>query len=63
MKGGERAMKWFIKFVKEDSGATAVEYGIMVAAIAAVIITIVISVGKKTNTAFTKIDTGLDSVK
>ncbi|MHC4184261.1 MAG: Flp family type IVb pilin [Planctomycetota bacterium] len=56
-------MKWFIKFVKEDSGATAVEYGIMVAAIAAVIITIVISVGKKTNTAFTKIDTGLDSVK
>ncbi len=63
MKGGDRVMKWLAKFVKEDSGATAVEYGIMVAAIAAVIITIVISVGKKTNTAFTKIDTGLDSVK
>jgi pilus assembly protein Flp/PilA len=63
MKGGDGVMKWLVKFIKEDSGATAVEYGIMVAAIAAVIITIVISVGKKTNTAFTKIDTGLDSVK
>ncbi len=47
---------------KEEDGATAVEYGIMVAAIAAVIITIVISVGDKTNTAFTKVDTGLDQV-
>jgi pilus assembly protein Flp/PilA len=46
----------------EEDGATAVEYGIMVAAIAAVIITIVISVGGKTNTAFTKVDTGLDQV-
>ncbi len=63
MKGGERVMKWLSKFVKEDSGATAVEYGIMVAAIAAVIITIVISVGAKTNTAFNKIDTELDNVK
>jgi pilus assembly protein Flp/PilA len=63
MKGGERVMKWLAKFVKEDSGATAVEYGIMVAAIAAVIITIVISVGSKTNTAFNKIDAGLDSVQ
>ena len=36
----------------EEEGATAVEYGIMVAAIAAVIITIVISIGGKTNTAF-----------
>jgi pilus assembly protein Flp/PilA len=56
-------MKWLVKFIKEDSGATAVEYGIMVAAIAAVIITIVLSVGKKTNTAYTKVDTGLDAFK
>ena len=40
-------MKWLTKFVKEDSGATAVEYGIMVAAIAAVIIGVVILVGGK----------------
>jgi pilus assembly protein Flp/PilA len=43
----------------EEEGATAVEYGIMVAAIAAVIITIVISIGGKTNTAFGVADTGL----
>ena len=43
----------------EEEGATAVEYGIMVAAIAAVIITIVISIGGKTNTAFGVVDTGL----
>jgi pilus assembly protein Flp/PilA len=43
----------------EEEGATAVEYGIMVAAIAAVIITIVISIGSKTNTAFGVVDTNL----
>ena len=45
----------------EEEGATAVEYGIMVAAIAAVIITIVISIGGKTNTAFGVVDAGLDA--
>ncbi len=55
-------MKWLVKFIKEDSGATAVEYGIMVAAIAAVIITVVISVGSKTNTAFSTVDTSLDTL-
>ena len=55
-------MKWLAKFVKEDTGATAVEYGIMVAAIAAVIITIVISVGSKTNTAFNTVDSSLDTL-
>jgi pilus assembly protein Flp/PilA len=50
-------VKLFGKFVREEEGATAVEYGIMVAAIAAVIITIVIAVGAKTNNAFVKVDT------
>ncbi len=59
MKGGERTMKWLAKFIKEDSGATAVEYGIMVAAIAAVIIGVVILVGKKVNTAFNTVDTSM----
>ena len=38
-------------FWNEEDGATAVEYGIMVAAIAAVIITVVISIGTKVDTA------------
>ena len=55
-------MKWLAKFVKEDSGATAVEYGIMVAAIAAVIIGAVIAIGKKMNTTFTTVDTKLNDI-
>jgi len=43
-------------FLVEDDGATAVEYGIMVAAIAAVIITIVFSVGDRVLDAFTTVD-------
>lgn len=52
-------MKWLAKFVKEDSGATAVEYGIMVAAIAAVIVTIVITLGGKVKQAFTDTNAAL----
>ena len=44
------------RFYTEDVGATAVEYGIMVAAIAAVIVGIVIAVGNKTNSAFDKVN-------
>ena len=42
----------FSKLRKDKSGATAVEYGIMVAAIAAVIIGVVFVVGLQTQTAF-----------
>lgn len=49
-------MKKFLEFLKDEEGATAVEYGIMVAAIAAVIIAVVIAVGGKTNNAFQKVN-------
>ena len=62
MKEGEKVMKWLSKFVKEDTGATAVEYGIMVAAIAAVIITVVIAIGSKTNDAFSDVDTAMGTI-
>jgi pilus assembly protein Flp/PilA len=52
-------MKWLAKFIKEDSGATAVEYGIMVAAIAAVIILVVIAIGTKVNSAFEKVNSAM----
>ena len=52
-------MKKLMAFLKDEEGATAVEYGIMVAAIAAVIIGVVISVGNKTNGAFTKVDNAM----
>ena len=52
-------VKKLLDFFKDEEGATAVEYGIMVAAIAAVIITIVIAVGQSTNNAFDKVNTGM----
>jgi len=55
-------MKKLMRFFKDEEGATAVEYGIMVAAIAAVIITMVIAVGNKTNAAFTTVDTKMASI-
>jgi pilus assembly protein Flp/PilA len=59
-EGGEKAMGWISKFIKEDSGATAVEYGIMVAAIAAVIIAVVFVVGTKVDTAFEAVNTAMN---
>jgi pilus assembly protein Flp/PilA len=53
-------MLQFVKdFWNEEEGATAVEYGIMVAAIAAVIITVVISIGSQLNATFSSVDSAM----
>lgn len=49
-------------FLNDEDGATAVEYGIMVAAIAAVIIGVVISIGEKTENGFVIVDNALSSL-
>jgi len=41
-----------MRFVKEEDGATAVEYGLMVSLIAAVIITAVTAIGTNLTTVF-----------
>jgi pilus assembly protein Flp/PilA len=47
------------ELVKGEEGATAVEYGVMVALIIAVIIGVVAAIGDKLLTAFTSVDTQL----
>ena len=47
------------RFVKDESGATAIEYGLIAAGISVVIITAVGSVGTKLTTVFTSIATAL----
>jgi pilus assembly protein Flp/PilA len=42
-----------------EKGATAVEYGMLVALIAAVIVTVVVALGGQIKTAFTTISTAL----
>lgn len=43
----------FRRFMKDESGATMVEYGVMVALIAAVSVAIIGTLGGKVTTAFT----------
>jgi pilus assembly protein Flp/PilA len=52
-------MKKLINFFKDEEGATAVEYGLMVALIAAVIITAVTLVGTNTNAKFKEVGDAL----
>ena len=51
--------KFINRFVKDESGATAIEYGLIVALIAVAIIGIVSTIGGKLATAFTSIETEL----
>ncbi|MFC7054019.1 Flp family type IVb pilin [Hansschlegelia quercus] len=46
-------------FIKNESGATAIEYGLIAVGIAVAIISIVKAVGTNLTTAFTKVNTGL----
>jgi len=52
-------MKQFQGFLKDEEGATAVEYGVMVALIAAVIIIAVSSLGGKVRDVFTGVDNNM----
>ena len=47
------------RFLKDESGATAIEYGLIVALIAVVIIAAVTAIGGTLNETFTTIDTEL----
>ena len=52
-------MKKLIAFFKDEEGATAVEYAIMVALIAAVVIGAVTTIGTKARTTFTNVGNSL----
>ncbi len=56
-----RNMKRLIGFFRDEEGATAVEYGLMVAAIAAVIVLVVFSIGTEINDAFQTVLTELEA--
>jgi pilus assembly protein Flp/PilA len=47
------------RFWADQSGATAIEYGLLAAGIALVIISVVNGMGTKLNTKFTSINTSL----
>ena len=47
------------RFAKDESGATAIEYGLIAAGISVAIITVVKGVGTSLNTTFTSVQTAL----
>jgi pilus assembly protein Flp/PilA len=47
------------KFAKDESGATAIEYGLIAAGISVAIIVVVQSMGSSLNTTFTSVSTAL----
>lgn len=47
------------RFLKDESGATAIEYGLIAAGIALAIIVIVRTTGANLNTTFTAVSTGV----
>src|SRR5580700_4290600 len=49
----------FSRFVKDESGATAIEYGLIAAGISVAIIAVVNGLGTKLNTTFSSISTQL----
>lgn len=53
--------KFVTKFLKDESGATAIEYGLIAALIALVIITAVTTLGGNLNTKFESLATQVGS--
>jgi len=54
-------MKKLIRFFKDEEGATAVEYGLMVALIAVVVITAVALLGTNLSDKFSQVATNVSS--
>jgi len=50
---------FFARFVKDESGVTAMEYGMIAALIAVAILTALGTIGTQLNTTFTNIGTSL----
>ena len=51
--------KFVSRFVKDESGATAIEYGLIAAGISVAIIAVVNGLGTKLNTSFNSVSTQL----
>jgi len=57
-------MKSLVKrFAKDESGATAIEYGLIAAGIALAIITIVNTLGGSVKSTFTNINSGMNTTQ
>ena len=51
----------FARFMKDESGATAIEYGLIAAGISVAIVTVVGNVGTDLNSTFADVQNGLSN--
>ena len=54
-------MSKLMRFLRDESGATAIEYGLIAAGISVAIITVVQSLGSNLNTTFTSVSSALSA--
>jgi pilus assembly protein Flp/PilA len=59
---GERSMSMFRKFVQDDSGATAIEYGLIAALVSVAIIVALGTLGNNLNATFSTVANELEGV-
>ena len=53
-------MTTLIRLLRDDKGATAIEYGLIAAGISVAIIATVVGLGSKPNTTFTSVNNALN---
>jgi pilus assembly protein Flp/PilA len=53
--------KLVLRFLRNESGATAIEYGLIAAGISVAIIVVVNTIGTSLNTAFDKVSTQINT--
>ena len=53
-------MSLIARFIRDDTGATAIEYGLIAAGISVAIIATVAGLGTKLNSTFTSVDNALN---
>ncbi len=53
-------MSMFLRFIRDEKGATAIEYGLIAAGISVAIIAVVQGLGSKLNTTFTSVQNALN---
>jgi pilus assembly protein Flp/PilA len=58
---GERSMSTFRRFVKDDSGATAIEYGLIAALVSVAIIAMLTLLGNELNQTFKAVADNLNT--
>ena len=59
--GATQMKNLFVRFVKNESGATAIEYGLIAAGISVAIIAVVNGLGSQLNVTFTSVKSSLEA--